>query len=341
MKAYQIALHWEITEIYAMKKNILLYKKIPLEQVSRLKEKFNVFCFDGISELNKHEVLEKLAICEGMIGASVSFDKNILDIAPHLKAISTISVGYDNFDVKYLTQRNIRLMHTPDVLTDTTADTIFTLLLITARRAVELSNLVLNKQWNKSIGSDLYGIDVHHKTLGILGMGRIGQALAKRAYAGFDMNILYHSNSRKEAVENLYAATYCELDELLAKSDFVCITLPLTKQTEQLISKEKLALMKPNAILINGGRGKIIDEKELIKALKGKQIRAAGLDVFEIEPLPHDSELLTLPNVVLLPHIGSATEETRYNMVKCAVDNLIMALQPDKPQKNLVNPQVS
>lgn len=324
-----------------MKKNILIYKKIPLDQISRLKEKFNVFYFDGISELNKDEVLEKLAICEGMIGASVAFDKATLDLAKHLKAISTISVGYDNFDINYLTQRNIRLMHTPDVLTDTTADTIFTLLLMTARRAVELSNLVLNKQWNKSIGSEQYGTDVHHKTLGILGMGRIGQALAKRAHCGFDMKILYNSNSRKVDVENLYSATYCDLDELLAKSDFICITLPLTTETNKLISKEKLELMKPNSILINGGRGKIIDEKALINALKDNTIRAAGLDVFEIEPLPHDSELLKLNNVVLLPHIGSATEETRYNMVKCAVDNLIMALQPEKPQKNLVNKEVS
>lgn len=324
-----------------MKKNILLYKNIPSEQISRLKEKFNVFYFDGISDSNKHEVIEKLAICDGMIGASVSFDNETLELAPNLKAISTISVGYDNFDVDYLTQRNIRLMHTPDVLTDTTADTIFTLLLMTARRTVELSNLILNKQWNKSIGSDLYGVDVHHKTLGILGMGRIGQAVAKRAYCGFDMKILYHSHSRKIEIENSYDAIYCELNELLEKSDFVCITLPLTEETTKLISKEKLALMKPTTILINGGRGKIIDERELITALKEKRIRAAGLDVFETEPLPYSSELLTLPNAVLLPHIGSATEETRYNMVACAVDNLIMALQPEKPQKNLVNKQVN
>lgn len=323
-----------------MKKNILVYKKIPADQLVRLQREFNVFYFDGIDEYNRQDVFEKLKICEGMLGSSASFKGDALDSAVRLKAVSTISVGYDNFNVASLTQRNIRLMHTPDVLTDTTADTIFMLILMTARRAVELSDFIRDKQWHKSIGSEYYGTDVHHKTLGILGMGRIGQAVAKRAFCGFDMTILYHSSSRKTEVESLYRATYCELDELLKKSDFVCITLPLNKNTEKLISKEKLRLMKPTAILVNGGRGKIVDEKALIEALKNKTIRAAGLDVFEVEPLPLNSELLDLPNAVLLPHIGSATEETRHNMVACAVDNLIAALKPEKPEKNLVNTEV-
>lgn len=323
-----------------MKKNILVYKKIPTDQLIRLQHEFNVFYFDGINEANRQEVFEKLKICEGMLGSSADFKGNALDSAVRLKAVSTISVGYDNFNVASLTRRNIRLMHTPDVLTDTTADTIFMLILMTARRAVELSGFIHDKQWHKSIGSEYYGTDVHHKTLGILGMGRIGQAVAKRAFCGFDMRILYYSASRKTEAESLYRATYCELNELLKQSDFVCITLPLNKATEKLISKEKLQLMKPTAILINGGRGKIVDEKALIEALKNKTVRAAGLDVFEVEPLPSDSELLDLPNAVLLPHIGSATEETRHNMVVCAVDNLISALKPEKPGKNLVNTEV-
>lgn len=324
-----------------MKKNILLYKKIPQELQLKLENHFNVFYFDSITDKNKPDVIEKLKICEGIIGSSVSLKDGILDFATNLKAISTISVGYDNFDIDELTRRNIRLMHTPDVLTDTVADTIFMLILVSARRAFELSNLVVNKKWNKSITHEYYGIDVHHKKIGILGMGRIGEAVAKRAFCGFDMEVLYYSSSRKPNVERKYQAIYCELDELLANSDFVCITLPLNNETEKLISKDELALMKPNAILINGGRGKVIDETALIEALENKTIRVAGLDVFEKEPLPLDSKLLELPNVVLLPHIGSATEETRYNMISCAIDNLISALKPEKPKINLVNPDVT
>lgn len=324
-----------------MKKNVLLYKKIPQELQSKLENHFNVFYFDSITDRNRSAVIEKLKICEGIIGSSVPLKDGILDCAINLKAISTISVGYDNFDVDELTRRNIRLMHTPDVLTDTVADTIFMLILVAARRAFELSSLVVNKKWDKSITNKYYGIDVHHKKIGILGMGRIGEALAKRAFCGFDMEVLYYSSSRKPNVERAYQAIYCELNELLANSDFVCITLPLNNKTEKLISKDELSLMKPNAILINGGRGKVIDEQALIEALENKTIRAAGLDVFEREPLPLDSKLLALPNVVLLPHIGSATEETRYNMISCAIDNLISALKPEKPKINLVNINVT
>ncbi|TCP95804.1 gluconate 2-dehydrogenase [Cricetibacter osteomyelitidis] len=322
-----------------MKKNIVLYKKIPLEQRLKLQDKFNVTEFDEINSQNYDEFIKAINKAEGLIGASVNLPENILKNAPHLRAISTISVGYDNFDVDYLTQRGVRLMHTPNVLTDTTADTIFLLILATARRAVELSLLIKEGNWKQSIGEEYYGTDVHHKTLGILGMGRIGQAVAKRAFCGFDMNILYTGNRPNSLVEEKYEAKYCSLDELLKLSDFVCITLPLTKETEKLITKEKLALMKSNAILINGARGKIVDQTALIEALKNGVIRAAGLDVFEQEPLPMDSELLQLSNVVLLPHIGSATEETRLGMVKCAVDNLIAALDTPPPQKNWVNPQ--
>ena len=324
-----------------MKQNVVLYKKIPTFAMKKLSAHFNVSYFNGINAKNKSDFISALKNAEGLIGASVNMKNDFLKFAPHLKAISTISVGYDNFNVSELTDRKIRLMHTPDVLTDTTADAIFTLILSTARRAVELSIMVREGKWCSSIGSKHYGTDVHHKIIGIIGMGRIGKAVTKRAHCGFDMQILYTGNQANQEAENLYHAEFCTLDDLLARSDFVCITAPLLPSTEKLISREKIALMKPNAILINGARGKIVDQNALIEALRNKTIRAAGLDVFEVEPLPKDSPLLTLNNVVLLPHIGSATEETRNKMAECAVDNLIMALAPGKPTKNWVNPEVN
>ncbi|TNH05568.1 NAD(P)-dependent oxidoreductase [Testudinibacter sp. TR-2022] len=323
-----------------MKKNVILYKKIPQEQQARLAESFNLITFDGITSDNRAEFIAALAQADGLIGASVPIKQDLLQFAPKLKAISTISVGYDQFDVDDLTLRGIRLMHTPTVLTDTTADTIFTLVLATARRAVELSMLVRAGEWQRSIGDEYYGTDVHHKTIGILGMGRIGSAVAKRAHCGFDMKVLYMSNKPNIQVEQQYQAQRCSLDELLQRADFVCITLPLLPSTERLISAEKLALMKPSAILINGARGKIVDQQALVAALQNGTIKAAGLDVFEVEPLPPNSPLMALPNVVLLPHIGSATIETRYNMVRCAVDNMIVSLAEQPPNENWVNPQV-
>ncbi|MGV6988493.1 NAD(P)-dependent oxidoreductase [Testudinibacter sp. P80/BLE/0925] len=323
-----------------MKKTVILYKKIPNEQKARLASHFNLITFDGITTDNRNKVIAALAQADGLIGASVPIKQELLQFAPKLKAISTISVGYDQFNVDDLTQRGIRLMHTPNVLTDTTADTIFTLILATARRAVELSMLVRTGQWQHSIGSEYYGTDVHHKTIGILGMGRIGSAVAKRAYCGFDMKVLYTGKQVNEQVERQYQAERCPLDDLLRRADFVCITLPLVPTTEKLISKEKLALMKPSAILINAARGKIVDQQALIVALQSGSIKAAGLDVFEVEPLPPDSPLIALQNVVLLPHIGSATSETRDNMARCAVDNLIAALKSEKPTQNWVNPAV-
>lgn len=321
-----------------MKKSILLYKKIPEVYMNKLNEHFDVHYFDGLNQNNKEEFILAIKKAEGLIGASVDIKSDLLDHAPHLKAISTISVGYDNFDVDDLSNRKIWLMNTPDVLTDTTADLIFTLILTTARRAVELSIMIRERKWEQSITPNYYGIDVHHKTIGIIGMGRIGLAVAKRASKGFDMNILYTSNRQNMDAERLYSAKYCHLDELLVNSDFVCITVPLSTSTRKLISKEKIELMKPTAILINGARGQVIDQHELIQALKEKRIKGAGLDVFESEPLPKDSPLLDLDNVVLLPHIGSATEETRNKMVECAVDNLISALVfGEPPSTNLVN----
>jgi len=271
-----------------------------------------------------------------LLGASLKLDAGLLDLAPNLEAIASVSVGVDNYDIDYLTERHILLSNTPDVLTETTADTGFALILATARRVVELANMVRDGQWTRNIGPAHFGSDVHGKTLGIIGMGRIGEALAQRGHFGFGMPVIYHSHSPKPAVEQRFNAQYRSLDELLQQADFVCLTLPLTAETEGLIGARQFALMGPQTIFINISRGKVVDEAALIRALSERQIRAAGLDVFEREPLSHDSPLLRLDNVVATPHMGSATHETREAMARCAVDNLLAALAGQRPV-NLVN----
>ncbi len=320
-----------------MKPNVILYKKIPDDQLVRLQEQFNLTFFDGINDNNRSDFLAALENAEGIIGASCPITPDYLAIAKKLKVASTISVGVDQFTIPAMSQHGVFLMHTPGVLTETTADTIFTLILTTARRAVEMAELVKMGRWTKSIGSEYYGSDVNGKTIGILGMGRIGYAVAKRASAGFGMSVNYYNDTANEMAERDFNARRCDLDTLLAESDFVCVVLPLLPETEKFIGKAQLEKMKPSAFLINGSRGKIVDEAALIQALQEGVIRGAGLDVFEVEPLPATSPLLSLSNVVALPHIGSATEETRHAMVVCAVDNLIAALNGDV-SKNCINP---
>jgi gluconate 2-dehydrogenase len=319
-----------------MKKKVLLYKAIPEQEYERLKARFDIAFFDTVNDSNRSDFFAALKEAEGLIGSSLPMGPNVLDKALKLKAASTISVGTDQFDLAYLAERRIPLMHTPDVLNETTADTLFTLLMCTARRAVELSNMVREGRWTKSIGAAEYGTDVHGKTLGIIGMGRIGYALAKRGHFGFNMPIQYTNRSRNINAERDLNATYLSMEALLESSDFICVMTPLTPQTEHLIGEKEFSMMKKSAIFINGSRGKVINEKALISALSKRVIRAAGLDVYEVEPLPANSPLCTLDNAVLFPHIGSATTETRLKMVSCAVDNLIQALAGDV-SKNCAN----
>lgn len=315
-----------------MKPKVLLYRAIPDQERQRLDDHFDVTFFNSVNESNQDAFLVALAETEGLIGSSLDLPPERLDLAPKLKAASTISVGTDQFDLVYLAQRNIPLMHTPGVLNETTADTLFTLIMCTARRAVELSTMVREGRWTSNVGEALYGTDVHGKTLGIIGMGRIGYAIAKRGHFGFDMKIQYSNRNRKPDAEQDLNATYMDMEELLKTSDFVCVMTPLTPQTERLIGAKEFAMMKKSAIFINGSRGKVIDEAALVEALSNGTIRAAGLDVFEVEPLPASSPLCKLDNAVLFPHIGSATTETRLKMVTCAVDNLINALNGDISQ---------
>lgn len=319
-----------------MKKQVVLYKKLSPLLMARLHEHADVTLIDNLNPEGIAQLRDALPRAQGLLGASLKLDAQLLDLAPHLEAIASVSVGVDNYDIDYLTERRILLSNTPDVLTETTADTGFALILATARRVVELANMVRAGQWQRNIGPVHFGTDVHGKTLGIIGMGRIGEALAQRGHFGFGMPVIYHSHSPKPAVEQRFNAQYRSLAELLQQADFICLTLPLTAETEGLIGAEEFALMRPESIFINISRGKVVDETALIEALRTGQIRAAGLDVFEREPLQTDSPLLTLNNVVATPHMGSATHETREAMAKCAVDNLLMALAGERP-KNLVN----
>jgi len=319
-----------------MKKQVVLYKKLSPLLMARLHEQAEVTLIENLDAEGLGKLRDALPRAHGLLGASLKLDAELLDLAPDLQAIASVSVGVDNYDIDYLTERRILLSNTPDVLTETTADTGFALILATARRVVELANLVRAGQWNRNIGPAHFGSDVHGKTLGIIGMGRIGEALAQRGHFGFGMPVIYHSQSPKPAVEQRFNAYYRSLPELLQQADFVCLTLPLTAETQGLIGAEQFAQMRPETIFINISRGKVVDEAALIDALRTGRIRAAGLDVFDREPLNQDSPLLQLNNVVATPHIGSATHETREAMARCAVDNLLAALAGERPA-NLVN----
>jgi gluconate 2-dehydrogenase len=315
---------------------IVVYKPLPEETIEYLRSHAEVTIVDP---KQPGALIEALKDADGAIGTGVKMNAETLEGATRLKVLSTVSVGFDAFDVDYLNRRGILLTNTPDVLTESTADTAFSLVLLTARRLAELAAYVKAGKWTKKIGEDLFGVDVHHKTLGIVGLGRIGTSVARRASLGFEMNVLYVDQGINERAENEYGAKKVELDELLRTSDFVLLQAPLTPGTRNLISTAQLKAMKRSAFLINASRGPIVDEPALIEALKAGTIAGAGLDVYVEEPLSVESPLLKLDNVVTLPHIGSATHETRQAMNKNAAENLVSALNGTL-KANMVNPGV-
>ncbi|MBX8492749.1 D-glycerate dehydrogenase [Pseudomonas cichorii] len=321
-----------------MKKTVLAFSRVSPEMAERLSQDFNVIVPDPkLGDLNA-QFNEALPESHGMIGAGRKLGREQLEGATKLEVVSSISVGYDNYDVGYLSERGILLTNTPDVLTESTADLGFSLIMSSARRVAELDAWTKAGNWKRSIEAPHFGTDVHGKTLGIVGMGNIGAAIARRGRLGFNMPILYSGNSRKSQVEQELGAQFRTLDQLLAESDFVCLVVPLSEKTRHLIGRRELSLMKPGAILINIARGPIVDEPALIEALQNGTLRGAGLDVYEKEPLS-ESPLFSLSNAVTLPHIGSATHETRQAMADRAYNNLRSALLGERPQ-DLVNPQV-
>jgi len=266
-------------------------------------------------------------------------DGAFLDAAPDLRIVSQLAVGYDNIDVEAATEHGVLVCNTPGVLTDATADLAFALMLGQARRLPEADRALRDGSWSLWSPTFMLGHDLRDKTLGIVGLGAIGTAIAQRA-KGFRMRLVYWSRSRKPDVEQALGIEYRELNDLLHEADYVQITVALSDETKGLIGAEQLALMKPDAVLINTARGPIVDQKALYEAIKAGRIGGAALDVFESEPIAPDDPLLALPNVVVSPHLGSATVETRQRMADMAVDNLLAYFQGQKPPSAVNGEQV-
>ena len=287
-------------------------------------------------------LLEKVKGVDGLLSLlSDKVDTTLMDAAPKLKVISNLAVGYDNIDITGATKRGIQVGNTPGVLTETTADIAFALLMATARRVVEADRHVRKGQWKTWGPMILLGQDIHHATLGIIGLGRIGIEVAKRA-RGFNMNVLYHDIVRNsEETERQLGVKYIsELNELLSTSDFISVHVPLLPGTHHLIGASEFALMKPTAVFINTSRGQVVDQKALYEALRSGKIFAAGIDVTAVEPISTDDPLLTLENVVITPHIASASVHTRKNMAMMAAENLLAGLRGEV-LPNCVNPEVT
>lgn len=321
-----------------MKKTVLAFSRITPAMVERLQQDFDVIVPNPKQGDVAAQFNEALPQAHGLIGAGRPLGRKQLESAKLLEVVSSVSVGYDNYDVSYFNERGIMLTNTPDVLTESTADLGFSLIMSSARRVAELDAWTKAGHWTASVGPGQFGTDVYGKTLGIVGMGNIGAAIARRGRLGFNMPILYSGNSRKPALEQELGAQYRSLSELLAQADFVCLVVPLSEKTTHLIGAAELKQMKPSAILVNIARGPVVDEVALIQALQNGTIRGAGLDVYEKEPLA-ESPLFQLNNAVTLPHVGSATSETREAMAERAMTNLTSALRGERPQ-DLVNPQV-
>ncbi|CAG7629254.1 2-hydroxyacid dehydrogenase [Paenibacillus allorhizosphaerae] len=316
------------------KPKIYITKRIPSEVLQYLEQYCDCRMWDGQGTPSRQGLLDELGSVEGLLTTGGPVNQELLDHAPKLRAVSSISVGYNHFDLEAMRARGVVGTHTPYVLDDTVADLVLGLMLSSARRITELDAFVKEGNWRKGAGlseEDFFGMDVHHAKLGIIGMGRIGEAIARRAVHGFGMELLYYNRSRRPEAEEKYGAQYCGLETVLRESDFVVLMTPLSPKTERYIRKEHFAMMKPTAFFINASRGQTVDEAALIEALQTGQIRGAGLDVFEVEPVQPDNPLLRMPNVVTMPHIGSATAKTRFDMAMLAAQNLVAALTGGRP----------
>lgn len=305
---------------------VFVTRELPAATLQKVREIAEVEVWPEALPPSREILRVKAAEVEGLLCLLTDkIDLELLEAAPHLKVVSQMAVGYDNIDVKACTARGVAVGNTPGVLTETTADLAFALLLATARNLVQAEHYTRSGEWRTWSPMQLTGPDVHHATLGIVGMGRIGYELARRAH-GFQMQLLYSGRRPHPEAERDFGAQYVDLDTLLATCDFVSLHLPFSAATKHYIGAAELAKMKPTALLINTARGAVVDQAALIAALQAGTIAGAGLDVFEIEPLPLDDPLLQLPNVTLLPHIGSASIATRTRMAELAAENLLCGL---------------
>ena len=321
-----------------MKKKVLVTREVFDETLAYLAQHFDVTDNQTNERWSADELARQL---QGMDGVLVTtgdrVDDALLSRCPQLRVVSTVSVGYNHIDVDACTRHGVMATNTPGVLTESVADLSLCLTLATLRRLGEGERHVRARQWQGTHLKQLLGHDLHHATVGIAGFGRIGQAIAKRL-RGFDANVIYHARGRVEsAVEQAFGATYVSKDDLLARSDILILILPYSPETHHFIGRAELAKMKRSAVLINMARGGIVDDTALAQALRDGSIWAAGLDVYEKEPKVNEA-LFDLDNVVLSPHIASATEPTRQNMAMTAARNCVAALTAGEPP-NLLNPQ--
>jgi glyoxylate/hydroxypyruvate/2-ketogluconate reductase len=320
------------------KAKVLITRQVFPKVVEFLSRQFDVTSNESDVIMTAAELADRMAPMDGALTCiTEKIDAALLDRCPKLKVVSNIATGYNNIDIKACSAHGVMVTNTPGVLEDTTADLAFALLLAAARRVTEAEAWLRAGAWRKAFAvQQLVGCDIHHATLGIIGMGRIGQAIARRAH-GFDMRVLYHNRSRLAADQEtqLKVSWRMDMDDLLKESDFVVVMVPYSQATHHIIAARELALMKTSAILINTARGGVVDDAALIGALKMKRIAGAGLDVFENEP-KFDPAFLDLKNVVLTPHIGSATLATRMKMAMLGAENLAAALSGKTPP-NIVN----
>jgi glyoxylate reductase len=319
---------------------VYVTRELPERGLRIIKKYFDTKVWTEYAPPPKKVIIEKAKNVDALVPLlSDKIDAEVFNAAPKLKIVAQLAVGFDNVDVQEATRRGIYVTNTPEVLTDTTADFAWALLMAVARRVAEADKYVRTGQWK--VGwhpSMMQGRDVYGATIGIVGAGRIGYAVAKRA-TGFGMKILFYDVVPRPEIEKDFGAKKVDLDTLFRESDFVSIHVPLMKETHHLVNAEKLKLMKKTAYLINNSRGPVVDEKALYEALKEGRIAGAGLDVFEQEPTPVDNPLLKLDNVVVAPHISSASYETRSRMAEMVAENLVAFFQGKKPP-NLINPDV-
>ncbi|WP_158736802.1 D-glycerate dehydrogenase [Alteribacillus sp. YIM 98480] len=320
-----------------MKPTVYITRKIPEEALEIIQASCEVKMWDKEDTPVPRDILKKeIQDVEGIYCLlTENIDAELLSEANNLKIISNMAVGYNNIDVEAASEKGIMVTNTPGILTETTADLTFALLMAASRRLIESSDYLREGKWKTWSPMLLTGQDIYGATLGIIGLGRIGEAVARRAN-GFGMNVLYNGRSRKMRAEEELDISFADKETLLRESDFVCVLTPYRPETVNLINESELALMKSSAVLVNTSRGGIVNEDALYDALKNGEIWAAGLDVFKTEPASPDHPLLTLPNVVALPHIGSASKHTRLNMAKMAADHLLQGLNDEVPA-HLVN----
>ena len=315
------------------KKRVFLTRTLHDFALKELKKRYQIEIHSGKIPISKTKLRTKIENVEGLICFPYDkIDRDLIDIAKNLKVISTYSVGFDHIDTQYAKKKKIRVGYTPEVLTDATADLAFSLMLDVLRRVSEGDRIIRNGKWRQIYGAyDYVGIDLQGKTLGIFGLGRIGSTLARRAKS-FDMKIIYHNRKPvSKNKEKLLGVKYVTLDKLITQSDVISIHVPHTKETNQLFDMKIFKKMKKSAFLINTARGKIVNEKDLITALNKKIIAGAALDVYELEPISKKHPFTKIQNIVLAPHIGSSTEETRVKMAEITIKNLNLGMNGKSP----------